>query len=560
MNESPSEPQTHQRQQLNDIHSVITACQHGRPAIVEEALRQGVSANAADEDGCSLLHWAAINNRIEVVKLLLSYNADPNVLGGVLVSSPLHWAARNGHVAVCALLVKAGAVCNVRDAQGYTPMHLAIQGSHVPLVAYFLLKFDYARDITDNSGMTPAMWCAYRSFTMFPLRLIVRSGADLTLKEHLMGNTALHIAAQERNHSAVIELLEAGASVAIRNKQQETPLDIARNNKNPRILDAIEEAARRQRVVRTSFVQNLFVPPISTYFYFFGPTIIFLLMWQLFTHVPVFFATVIALIFCITAMVTLRFDFHDPTYKLLPIGVTVSEALVMMISWATYAHWYVPWWAQLLFVIAYLSLVFSFVRILRMDPGVARPAKDCHEMYVREAEAGIQYQEKYCFSCFIRKLEHTKHCAVCNHCVNKFDHHCPWLHSCITRKNMREFILFIISVAASSAIYFFATTHFALIEISEHGTEKFIETHAFLIVTIFLSAMHGVMLTVLFFVQINQISMNVTTHDRIKANRSHSHTERNKHDRHSIIHQPITISQRCHNLLEFCSSNGDPSW
>lgn len=48
------------------------------------------------------------------------------------------------------------------------------------------------------------MMCAKRSFTMFPLRLIVRAGADLSLKEHFSGNTALHLAAQDRNSSAVM--------------------------------------------------------------------------------------------------------------------------------------------------------------------------------------------------------------------------------------------------------------------------------------------------------------------------------------------------------------------
>lgn len=287
------------------------------------------------------------------ISRLISYNADPNLIGGVLASCPIHWAARNGLVAMCAMLVKAGAVCNIRDVQGYTPIHLAIQGNFVPLVAYFLLKFDYAKDISDNSGMTPAMMCAKRSYTMFPLRLIVRAGADLSIKEHFSGNTALHLAAHDRNVSAVLELLEGNADVNIRNKQSETPLDMARTIKSPQILgkaiflfsffsslttwksvsDLMEDAARRQGVSRTNCFRRAFVPPLSTYFFFFIPLLGFFLTYLLFKYLPLIVATFLTLFTCIFLMVLIRFDYHDPVYKLLPYGVTIAEAALMIFSW-----------------------------------------------------------------------------------------------------------------------------------------------------------------------------------------------------------------------------------
>ncbi|VDP32741.1 unnamed protein product [Heligmosomoides polygyrus] len=185
------------------IARAVEACQRGSLEALEVTFKEGVTPDACDADGCSLLHWAAINNRIPVVARLLELGANPNILGGLLVSSPLHWAARVGHLSSSAQLIKAGAVGNVRDTQGYTPIHLAVQCNQTVLVAYLLEKFSYCKDITDNSGMTPAMWAAYRTFGMFPIRLIIRSGADLNAHEHLSGNTALHIAAQERNYTSI---------------------------------------------------------------------------------------------------------------------------------------------------------------------------------------------------------------------------------------------------------------------------------------------------------------------------------------------------------------------
>lgn len=136
-------------------------------------------------------------------------------------------------------------------------MHLAVQGHHLNLVAYLLEKFDYCVDITDNSGMTPTMWSAYRSFSIFPIKLLIRKNADLNAKEHLQENTALHLAAQERNLVAIRELIAAGADVSIRNKQQETPLDIAKSQRHKKIIEVLEEGAQRQGSMRKKWCATI---------------------------------------------------------------------------------------------------------------------------------------------------------------------------------------------------------------------------------------------------------------------------------------------------------------
>ena len=54
----------------------------------------GIDVNQMDAENVSLLHWASINNRIEIVRYLLSRGAAVDRIGGELKSTALHWAVR----------------------------------------------------------------------------------------------------------------------------------------------------------------------------------------------------------------------------------------------------------------------------------------------------------------------------------------------------------------------------------------------------------------------------------------------------------------------------------
>jgi uncharacterized protein len=150
---------------------------------------------------------------LAAVKALLKSGADVNAAQGDGMTA-LHWAAMQGDQALVQMLLAAGA--NVRATTrlgGYTALHLATQGGHSQAAAALLVARSDP-NLATATGATATMLAAKAGSAETVTRL-VEVGANVNAKDTTYGQTALMVAAGLDRDDVVRLLLARGADPKI---------------------------------------------------------------------------------------------------------------------------------------------------------------------------------------------------------------------------------------------------------------------------------------------------------------------------------------------------------
>ncbi|PSN57942.1 hypothetical protein C0J52_00198 [Blattella germanica] len=169
-----------------------------------------VDLNAYDDHGFSSLHYAVIENRPEIIEILIGNGADPNVRQLGTNDTPVYWAVALGRLDCVRTLALSGAsltLFNSSDVDKAT-IHLAAKLGKPEIVKY-LLDMGVSPNFCSLEGWPPIIYGLEHPEV---LEVLVRRGADVNyvLKSE-NGFTALLHAICSGYVFSVQKLLQMGA-------------------------------------------------------------------------------------------------------------------------------------------------------------------------------------------------------------------------------------------------------------------------------------------------------------------------------------------------------------
>ncbi|CAO4373469.1 unnamed protein product [Caenorhabditis nigoni] len=503
------------------MQMAVRAAQLGEIQTVRFLLNGHVTANELDHEGCGLLHWAAINNKIEIIELILSHGGNVDLIGGHMRSTPLHWACYNSQIAAVICLIKSGANPAIRNMNGETPLHIAANTGNFPLIAYLLVKFDHIKDMRDNLGNSAVMRSAAQSFGLFPIRIFTKVDAHLDFTSDDTGDTALHVSMLRQNLTGAVELICAGADEEKKNKNGQTPYDLVNEKFGKHVREHVESRRVREQgskyelLTSRWFLMQFFTASISGILIGAGLGLYYLTnFWVVLSALVI---TLPLVVFFLRKKRMDHFGYLPVTYI---CWMGMAELGLLIFDSEGLLHWSLLMAMCSIWVI---SASFYWLLILT-DPGVMPRSKNPFNDFVEHLET--KKIDRYCFTCWIPKTSNSHHCSQCDKCVDGFDHHCPWIHKCVYRKNLRFFVLFCLTNLIFDVIYVPVLIYMIAVSWSNVGFSQTLSDHGIMVLSLFFSIPHVIGAGTITYTQFSQISRHITTIEIIRNGRAQQDSDK----------------------------------
>ncbi|XP_059386488.1 ankyrin-3-like isoform X4 [Carassius carassius] len=229
----------------NGLNALHLAAKEGHVEVVAELIKLGATVDAATKKGNSALHIASLAGQADVVKVLVNNGAIINAQSQNGFT-PLYMAAQENHLDVIKFLLDNGSSQSIATEDGFTPLAVALQQGHDQVVS-LLLEND-----TKGKVRLPALHIAARKDDTKAAALLLQNDNNADVESKMMVNrttesgfTPLHIAAHYGNINVATLLLNRGAAVDFKARNDITPLHVASKRGNANMVRLLLERGAR---------------------------------------------------------------------------------------------------------------------------------------------------------------------------------------------------------------------------------------------------------------------------------------------------------------------------
>ena len=159
------------------------------------------------EKESSPLHYAVESNSLEIVHILLKHGASPTAASGKQ-GPPIHFACSQNKLNMVRLMVKqcGQGILNYKNEQGQTPLHSCVSWKGGKQMISYLLSHGCLLDAQDANGYTP-LQLAVRFGKVAPMEQLFASGSSPLVRD-ACGCNCLHIAIMFKRKEVLKHLLE----------------------------------------------------------------------------------------------------------------------------------------------------------------------------------------------------------------------------------------------------------------------------------------------------------------------------------------------------------------
>ena len=332
------------------------------------------------------------------------------------------FAAFRGNIKIMEKLIELGVKYDCVNNAGLNIIHMAAQSDCSNVIVYFKEKYNFKLFENDDLNNNSLHWaCSSGSKSALDYLLLYinkkNNNENIINTVNNQGQTALHITVLTTGSvSTIKKLIKKNIDINIKDNSGLSVLDLVKNNDKYKNIEKIIIEYTHKNCLGLNYHIN---DKKNKYIKFI-----------LFNALS---------IFIIFSILELFFPYLKNEGYLSPIiEYTFSITTIIFLS-------------------LYIYIVFS-------DPGII--VKNNNDTWIDIINSGKSIN-KMCPYCMIEQGKFSKHCFLCNKCIENFDHHCHWINNCVGHLNKPYFIAFIISLLITLSVNSFISFNVLLFQTNQ---------------------------------------------------------------------------------------------
>ena len=332
------------------------------------------------------------------------------------------FAAFRGNIKIMEKLIELGVKYDCVNNAGLNIIHMAAQSDCSNVIVYFKEKYNFKLFENDDLNNNSLHWaCSSGSKSALDYLLLYinkkNNNENIINTVNNQGQTALHITVLTTGSvSTIKKLIKKNIDINIKDNSGLSVLDLVKNNDKYKNIEKIIIEYTHKNCLGLNYHINDKKNKYIKFILFNALTI-----------------------FIIFSILELFFPYLKNEGYLSPIiEYTFSITTIIFLS-------------------LYIYIVFS-------DPGII--VKNNNDTWIDIINSGKSIN-KMCPYCMIEQGKFSKHCFLCNKCIENFDHHCHWINNCVGHLNKPYFIAFIISLLITLSVNSFISFNVLLFQTNQ---------------------------------------------------------------------------------------------